>query len=168
MLAIGHSARDTIQMLCEKKLPMEAKAFAVGFRMEHRQEMINKAMYGEDCPYAMGAAPYKVTHKCENGRGVYSFCMCPGGYVVNASSEEGRTAVNGMSYRRRDSENANSAIVVTVSPKIIMRKIHCRELNSRGNWKARLTVQEREVSRCSALRISAVMRRLPDSDPYTR
>lgn len=116
VLAIGHSARDTIQMLCEKKLPMEAKAFAVGFRMEHRQEMINKAMYGEDCPYAMGAAPYKVTHKCENGRGVYSFCMCPGGYVVNASSEEGRTAVNGMSYRRRDSENANSAIVVTVSP----------------------------------------------------
>lgn len=116
VLAIGHSARDTFQMLYDKGFSMQAKAFAVGLRMEHSQQMINDAMYGKDCPYGLGAAPYKVTHKCENGRGVYSFCMCPGGYVVNASSEEGRLAVNGMSYHDRGSKNANSAIVVTVSP----------------------------------------------------
>lgn len=116
VLAIGHSARDTIQMLYDMNLPMQAKAFAVGLRMEHPQDVIDEAMYGAECPYELGAAPYKVTHKCENGRGVYSFCMCPGGFVVNASSEEGRTAVNGMSYSGRDSANANSAIVVTVSP----------------------------------------------------
>lgn len=116
VLAIGHSARDTFEMLCALGLPMEAKSFAVGLRMEHSQKLINDAMYGPDCPYDMEAAPYKVTHKCENGRGVYSFCMCPGGYVVNASSEQGRTAVNGMSYSGRDSQNANSAIVVTVDP----------------------------------------------------
>lgn len=116
VLAIGHSARDTFSMLYELGLPMQAKAFAVGLRMEHRQACIDEAMYGENCPYELGAAPYKVTYKCENGRGVYSFCMCPGGYVVNASSEPGMTAVNGMSYSGRDSENANSAIVVTVTP----------------------------------------------------
>ena len=116
VLAIGHSARDTFSMLYDFGMAMQPKAFAVGFRMEHSQKMINDAMYGETCPYELGAAPYKVTHKCKNGRGVYSFCMCPGGYVVNASSEEGMTAVNGMSYSGRDSKNANSAIVVTVSP----------------------------------------------------
>ncbi len=116
ILAIGHSARDTFSMLYELGLPMQAKAFAVGLRIEHPQKEINDAMYGENCPYELGAAPYKLTHKCADGRGVYSFCMCPGGYVVNASSEPGRTAVNGMSYSGRDSANANSAIVVTVSP----------------------------------------------------
>lgn len=116
VLALGHSARDTFQMLYDMGLPMQAKSFAVGFRMEHSQQMINDAMYGKECTCDMGAAPYKVTHKCGNGRGVYSFCMCPGGYVVNASSEKGMTAVNGMSYSGRDSANANSAIVVTVSP----------------------------------------------------
>lgn len=116
VLAIGHSSRDTFRMLAQQKLPMQAKAFAVGLRMEHPQSLINDAMYGEHCPYEMEAAPYKVTHKCENGRGVYSFCMCPGGYVVNASSQPGRLAVNGMSYSDRGSQNANSAIVVTVSP----------------------------------------------------
>lgn len=116
VLAVGHSARDTFSMLYELRLPMEPKAFAVGLRMEHPQQMINESMYGKDCPYDVGAAPYKVTHKCENGRGVYSFCMCPGGYVVNASSEKGMTAVNGMSYSDRGSQNANSAIVVTVTP----------------------------------------------------
>lgn len=116
VLAIGHSARDTFEMLWKHKISMQPKSFAVGLRMEHPQQMINTAMYGENCPYEMGSAPYKVTHKCENGRGVYSFCMCPGGYVVNASSESGMTAVNGMSYSDRGSRNANSAIVVTVDP----------------------------------------------------
>ena len=116
VLAIGHSARDTYAMLQKEGLPMEAKSFAVGLRVMHPQKWINDAMYGKDCAYDFGAAPYKLTHRAESGRGVYSFCMCPGGYVVNASSEEGMLAVNGMSYHDRAGENANSAIVVTVSP----------------------------------------------------
>ena len=116
ILAIGHSARDTFQMLYDKKVPMQAKSFAVGVRVEHLQNQINDSQYGENCCYKMSAAPYKVTANLENGRGVYSFCMCPGGYVVNASSEIGHLAVNGMSYRARDGKNANSAIIVSVTP----------------------------------------------------
>lgn len=116
VLAIGHSARDTFSMLYERRIPMKAKAFAVGVRVEHAQEMINCSQYGEEIKYKLPAAAYKVAANLENGRGVYSFCMCPGGYVVNASSEEGRLAVNGMSYHARDGKNANSAIIVTVTP----------------------------------------------------
>ncbi len=116
VLAIGHSARDTFAMLLECGFEMQPKAFAVGLRIEHSQALINEAMYGSDCPYEPGAAPYKLTHRCADGRGVYTFCMCPGGYVVNASSEDGMTAVNGMSYSGRSGENANSAVVVTVTP----------------------------------------------------
>ena len=116
VLAIGHSARDTFSMLYEKKLPLKAKSFAVGVRVEHRQQTINDSQYGKDSPYHLPAAAYKVTANLEDGRGVYSFCMCPGGYVVNASSEEGHLAVNGMSYHARDGKNANSAIIVTVTP----------------------------------------------------
>lgn len=116
VLAIGHSARDTFEMLSEQKLLMEPKPFAVGVRVEHLQSMINRDQYGPDAPSFLGAAPYKLTGTAENGRGVYSFCMCPGGYVVNASSEPERLAVNGMSYHARDSLNANSAIVVSVTP----------------------------------------------------
>lgn len=116
VLAIGHSARDTFSMLYEKKLSMEAKAFAVGFRVEHPQSMINISQYGRERFEGLGAAPYKVAAQAENGRSVYSFCMCPGGYVVNASSEPGMLAVNGMSYQARDSRNANSALIVSVTP----------------------------------------------------
>ncbi|MCM1192370.1 MAG: FAD-dependent oxidoreductase [Butyrivibrio sp.] len=116
VLAVGHSARDTFSMLYEKGVPMEAKAFAVGLRVEHPQSMINESQYGMKDPGRLGAAPYKVAAKGRNGRGVYSFCMCPGGYVVNASSEEGRTAVNGMSYSGRNGVNANSAVIVAVTP----------------------------------------------------
>lgn len=116
VLAIGHSARDTFEKLYEKQVPMEAKSFAVGVRVEHKQLMINRSQYGlEECG-SLPTASYKVAEQLENGRGVYSFCMCPGGYVVNASSEENRLAVNGMSYHSRSGENANSAIIVTVSP----------------------------------------------------
>ncbi len=117
VLAIGHSARDTFAMLHKKGVPMEPKSFAVGLRVEHPQSLINQALYGEDENPLLGAASYKVTHTCQNGRGVYSFCMCPGGYVVNASSEKEHLAVNGMSYQARDGQNANSAIIVTVTPK---------------------------------------------------
>lgn len=116
VLAIGHSARDTFYMLEDHDVPMEAKAFAVGFRVQHPQSMINLSQYGAEDAGKLGSAPYKVTAKTSVGRGVYSFCMCPGGYVVNASSEEGRVAVNGMSYSGRDGENANSAIIVSVGP----------------------------------------------------
>lgn len=116
VLAIGHSARDTFFMLKDRGLTMESKAFAVGLRVEHPQTLINEDLYGEKENRILGAASYKVTHTCRNGRGVYSFCMCPGGYVVNASSEEGQLAVNGMSYQARDGRNANSAVIVTVTP----------------------------------------------------
>lgn len=116
VLALGHSARDTFSMLHRRGIFMQPKSFAVGLRIEHPQKMINMDLYGEEENEALGAASYKVTHTCENGRGVYSFCMCPGGYVVNASSEEGMLAVNGMSYQARGSKNANSALIVTVSP----------------------------------------------------
>lgn len=113
VLAIGHSARDTFRML-KDKLTMEQKAFAVGVRIEHKQELINIHEFGDGKYKNFMPASYKLTHKASNGRGIYSFCMCPGGYVVNASSEDGKLAVNGMSYSERDSDNANSALIVTV------------------------------------------------------
>ncbi len=115
ILAIGHSARDTFEMLYQKQIMMESKSFAVGFRVEHKQELINRSQYGADYPDCLPNAAYKVTAQTDENRGVYSFCMCPGGYVVNASSEEKRMAVNGMSYSKRDGVNANSAIIVSVT-----------------------------------------------------
>lgn len=116
VLAIGHSARDTFEALSRLGVHMQPKSFAIGLRMEHPQQFINEHQYGKDYDRTLPAAPYKLTAKSSDGRGVYTFCMCPGGYVVNASSEEGRLAVNGMSYSKRDGANANSAIVVTVTP----------------------------------------------------
>lgn len=116
VLAIGHSARDTVEMLYEADIPMEAKAFAVGLRVEHPQMLINESQYGSADTGVLGAAAYKLTARTKSGRGVYTFCMCPGGYVVNASSEPGMLAINGMSYSKRDGENANSAVIVTVEP----------------------------------------------------
>lgn len=116
VLAIGHSARDTFEVLNERGIPMEAKAFAVGLRIQHPQESINRSQYGTGNHPILGPADYKLTNQCTNGRGVYTFCMCPGGYVVNASSEDNRLAVNGMSYHKRDGVNANSALIVTVTP----------------------------------------------------
>ena len=117
VLALGHSSRDTFRMLNNRNINMESKPFAVGLRVIHNQDMINKSQYGEKYKDMLGSAPYKFTYKCSNGRGVYSFCMCPGGYVVNASSEENRLVVNGMSYSDRNSTTANSAIVVSIYPR---------------------------------------------------
>ena len=116
ILALGHSARDTFYMLKNKNFDMEAKAFAMGVRVEHPQELINAYAYGNTDYTKLPTADYKLTYRTKKDRGVYSFCMCPGGYVVNASSEEKRLCVNGMSYSGRDSKNANSAIIVTVTP----------------------------------------------------
>ena len=122
VLAPGHSARDTIRMLYDSNVKLEQKQFALGFRVIHPQELIDSSQYGISDTDGreklhLPAASYKLTAKAESGRGVYSFCMCPGGYVVNASSEAGRLAVNGMSNFARDSGFANSAIVMTVGEK---------------------------------------------------
>ncbi len=114
ILAIGHSARDTFYMLHKNNVSMTSKAFAVGLRIEHPQEMININQYGKYHD-KLPAASYKLTYQTKEGRGVYSFCMCPGGYVVNASSEDKHLAINGMSNHARDSKNANSALVVTIT-----------------------------------------------------
>ncbi|MCL2588314.1 MAG: hypothetical protein FWD84_02780, partial [Oscillospiraceae bacterium] len=116
ILAIGHSARDTFEMLERNNIAMEGKSFSVGVRIEHKQSDINKAQYGEFWNHPrLGAADYKLNTK-SGGRGVYTFCMCPGGQVVAAASEPGMVTVNGMSYHARDSANANSAVLVGVSP----------------------------------------------------
>ena len=116
VLATGHSARDTYYMLEAIGVRLEQKPFAVGVRMEHPQEMITAWEYGTLDYEELGAAPYKVTAKTSSGRGVYSFCMCPGGSVINASSEAGHLCINGMSLSKRDGKNANAGIVVQVSP----------------------------------------------------
>ena len=116
ILAIGHSARDTFKVLHTQNVPMEAKDFAVGMRVQHPQELIDSSQYGkENLSKNLPAAAYKLAAKTTVNRGVYSFCMCPGGYVVNASSEEEKLAINGMSYSGRDSGVANSAIIMSVT-----------------------------------------------------
>jgi len=117
VLAIGHSARDSYAVLASLGVPMEPKPFAMGLRVEHLQEAISRSQYGSAWNHpALSAADYKLTHQTNDGRGVYSFCMCPGGVVVNASSQPGMSACNGMSDFARDASNANSAIVASVRP----------------------------------------------------
>jgi len=117
IMAMGHSARDTFDMMYKTGVDMQVKPFAVGVRIEHPQEMIDKIQYSSDKrPEGVGAADYKLTYQTPEGRGVYTFCMCPGGFVVASSSEEGGVVVNGMSEHARDQENANSALLVSVTP----------------------------------------------------
>lgn len=116
-LAIGHSARDTVQMLHDKGVYLQAQSFSVGFRIEHKQALIDQARFGANAGHPLlGAADYKLVHHCKNGRSVYSFCMCPGGVVVAATSETEAVVTNGMSQYSRSERNANSAIVVGISP----------------------------------------------------
>ena len=117
VLALGHSSRDTVAMLHERGVFMEAKPFSVGFRIEHPQGLIDRARLGQHAGHPLlGAADYKLVHHATNGRSVYSFCMCPGGTVVAATSEEGRVVTNGMSQYSRNERNANAGIVVGISP----------------------------------------------------
>ncbi|WP_198263396.1 NAD(P)/FAD-dependent oxidoreductase [sulfur-oxidizing endosymbiont of Gigantopelta aegis] len=117
ILAIGHSARDSFQMLLDQGVYIEAKPFSIGFRIEHPQSVIDKARFGAEAGNPiLGAADYKLVHHCPNGRSVYSFCMCPGGQVVAATSEEGAVVTNGMSQYSRQERNANAAIVVGIDP----------------------------------------------------
>ena len=117
VLAVGHSARDTFEMLHRRGVYIEAKPFSIGFRVEHPQPLIDRCRYGPQAGHPiLGAADYKLVHHCRNGRSVYSFCMCPGGTVVAAASEPGRVVTNGMSQYSRDERNANSGIVVGITP----------------------------------------------------
>jgi uncharacterized protein len=117
VLAVGHSARDTFQMLHDRGVYIEAKPFSLGFRIEHPQGLIDRARFGKFAGHKqLGAADYKVVHHCSNGRAVYSFCMCPGGTVVAATSEPGRVVTNGMSQYSRAERNANAGIVVGITP----------------------------------------------------
>ena len=117
MLAIGHSARDTFQSLHDAGVHVEAKPFSIGVRIEHPQSWIDRARFGPNAGHPiLGAAEYHISHHCSNGRTVYSFCMCPGGTVVAATSEEGRVATNGMSQYGRNERNANSGFVVAIDP----------------------------------------------------
>ncbi len=120
VLAVGHSARDTFEMVHKRGIYIEAKPFSIGFRIEHPQSLIDKARYGrsysEDLLTKVGAADYKLVHHAGNGRSVYSFCMCPGGTVVAAASEPGRVVTNGMSQYSRNERNANAGIVVGITP----------------------------------------------------
>ena len=117
VLAVGHSARDTFEMIHKRGIFMEAKPFSIGFRIEHPQSLIDRARYGKNAGNPqLGAADYKLVHHASNGRSVYSFCMCPGGTVVAATSEPGRVVTNGMSQYSRNERNANSGIVVGITP----------------------------------------------------
>ncbi|MGV0025904.1 NAD(P)/FAD-dependent oxidoreductase [Phormidesmis priestleyi] len=117
VLAVGHSARDTFQMLFDRGVYIEPKPFSIGFRVEHPQTLIDQCRFGEKAGHKLlGAADYKLVHHCQNGRSVYSFCMCPGGLVVAATSEPGRVVTNGMSQYSRNERNANSGIVVGITP----------------------------------------------------
>ena len=117
ILAVGHSARDTFEMLLDQGVYIEAKPFSIGFRIEHPQSVIDKARFGDNAGHPLlGAADYKLVHHCNNGRSVYSFCMCPGGTVVAATSEKGHVVTNGMSQYSRNERNANSAVVVGIEP----------------------------------------------------
>lgn len=117
VLAVGHSARDTFEMLAKRGVYIEPKPFSIGFRIEHPQRLIDECRFGEQAGNKLlGAADYRLVHHCKNGRSVYSFCMCPGGLVVAAASEAGRLVTNGMSQYSRSEKNANSAIVVGITP----------------------------------------------------
>lgn len=146
VIATGHSARDTFSMLYENGVQMESKSFSIGARIEHLQEHINKTQYG-DFYDKLGAADYKLAVHLKNGRGVYTFCMCPGGVVVASASEEGGVVTNGMSFFARDGKNANSAVLVNVSPEdfkdggvlggmYLQRDIERRAYQLSGSYKA--------------------------------
>jgi len=117
VLAVGHSARDTFEMIYKRGVYVEAKPFSIGFRIEHPQSLIDRARHGPNAQHpVLGAVDYKLVHHAKNGRSVYSFCMCPGGTVVAATSEEGRVVTNGMSQYSRNERNANAGIVVGITP----------------------------------------------------
>ena len=162
VLAIGHSARDTFELLHSLNVPMEPKAFAMGARIEHKQSLINEAQYGEDNP-VLPPADYKLVQHLDE-KSVYTFCMCPGGYVVAAASEEGGVVTNGMSYADRDGENANAALLVTVSPEEFPDKSTLGGMY----WQRQIEEQAFKVSgsyRAPAQRVGDFLKGIPSTGP---
>jgi uncharacterized FAD-dependent dehydrogenase len=164
VLAIGHSARDTFELLHGLNIPMAPKAFAMGARIEHKQAMVNEAQYGENNP-VLPPADYKLVQHLDE-KSVYTFCMCPGGYVVAAASEEGRVVTNGMSYADREGENANAALLVTVNPE---------EFPIEGTlggmyWQRQIEEKAYEVSgsyRAPAQKVGDFLKGIPSTGPGT-
>jgi uncharacterized protein len=141
VLAIGHSARDTFQLLYDRGVYVEAKPFSIGFRIEHPQSLIDQARYGTNAGNAiLGAADYKLVHHATNGRSVYSFCMCPGGTVVAAASEPGHLVTNGMSQYSRNERNANAGIVVGITPEVDFPGHPLAGVALQRTWEARAFV----------------------------
>ncbi|KJS82893.1 MAG: hypothetical protein JM58_13885 [Peptococcaceae bacterium BICA1-8] len=135
ILAVGHSARDTFEMLYNKGVKLSPKAFAIGVRIEHPQAVIDGVQYGQLAGHEnLGAADYKLVYHASTGRGCYTFCMCPGGYVVNASSEKNRVVTNGMSYFARDGANANSALLVGIEPSDFEEKHPLAGIEFQRKW----------------------------------
>jgi uncharacterized FAD-dependent dehydrogenase len=138
VLAVGHSARDTFEMIHKRGIYIEAKPFSIGFRIEHPQSLIDHARFGPNAQHpVLGAADYKLVHHAKNGRSVYSFCMCPGGTVVAAASEEGRVVTNGMSQYSRNERNANAGIVVGIDPEKDYPGDQLAGMEFQRKWEAR-------------------------------
>ncbi|MDD2647621.1 MAG: NAD(P)/FAD-dependent oxidoreductase [Eubacteriales bacterium] len=162
ILAIGHSARDTYRMLDDAGLMMEQKAFSLGARIEHPQKVINQAQYGAFCDHpALGAADYKLSAHLPNGRGVYTFCMCPGGVVVAAASQSGGVVTNGMSNFDRKGENANSALLVSIEPSDFEDEHPLAGLALQRLWERRAFIAGGESYRAPCQRLEDFMKGLP-------
>jgi uncharacterized FAD-dependent dehydrogenase len=154
VLAVGHSARDTFEMLHAAGVHAEAKPFSIGVRIEHPQSWIDRARFGQDAGNRiLGAAEYHISHHCSNGRTVYSFCMCPGGTVVAATSEEGRVATNGMSQYSRNERNANSGFVVAIDPERDFPGDPLAGLALQRHWEARAFVAGGSTYKAPAQRL---------------
>ncbi len=154
VLAIGHSARDTFQMLYDRGVHIEAKPFSLGLRIEHPQSVIDRARFGTHAGHRdLGAADYKLSHGCSNGRTVYSFCMCPGGTVVAAASEPGRLVTNGMSQYSRNERNANAGIVVEITPERDFPTHPLAGIELQRHWEARAFVAGGETYAAPAQRL---------------
>lgn len=162
ILAIGHSARDTYRMLDEAGLMMEQKAFSIGARIEHPQKLINEAQYGAFAAHpSLGAADYKLSAHLPNGRGVYTFCMCPGGEVVAAASQSGGVVTNGMSNFDRKGENANSALLVSVEPSDFEDEHPLAGLALQRLWERRAFIAGGESYRAPCQRLEDFMKGIP-------
>ena len=166
ILAVGHSARDTFYMLHDLDVPMSRKPFSIGARIEHSQDMINRSQYGAAAKHpALGAADYKLSLHLPNGRAVYTFCMCPGGQVVAAASEEGGVVVNGMSYFARDGVNANSALLVSVNPEDFGGEGPLAGVEFQRKWEQAAFRQGGGDYRAPAQKVGDFLRKRPSAGP---
>jgi hypothetical protein len=165
VLAIGHSARDTFAMLHERGVAIEAKPFSLGFRIEHRQSIIDRARFGTHAGHPdLGAADYKLSHACSNGRTVYSFCMCPGGTVVAAASEPGRVVTNGMSQYSRNERNANAGIVVDITPEVDFPGHPLAGVELQRHWEAKAFVAGGETYAAPGQRLGDFLAGRPSAE----